>query len=258
MELLSLEQVLLVSIVFIWSGFVRSGLGFGGAVLSLPFLLLIDDRPQVYLPIISVHLLIFGSWTVWQGHRYSQKSIAPEATIDWKFLRYSMSIMIIPKLFGVFGLITLPNDVLNGIIFSIVFLYSLSYIFNRPLKSNNRYADVLFLVLGGYISGTSLIGAPLIVSVYASHVKKEQLRDTLFVLWVILVTIKMTAFIWAGIDLQLQEALYLLPVVGLGHYIGLKLHKYLLTTNSTVFFRVIGFALLGICCVGFYQLTQGN
>jgi hypothetical protein len=39
---------------------VRSGLGFGGAVLTLPFLLMIRDQPLLFLPIISVHLLLFS------------------------------------------------------------------------------------------------------------------------------------------------------------------------------------------------------
>jgi hypothetical protein len=39
------------------------------------------------------------------------------------------------------------------------------------------------LYLGAYISGTSLIGAPLIMTVYMVHVACEKLRDTLFVLW---------------------------------------------------------------------------
>jgi len=68
-------------------------------------------------------------------------------------------VMIGPKLLGVFGLITLPSGVLSGIIFSIVMLYSLSYIFNKPFRSNNRLVDAVFLMAGGYISGTSLIGA---------------------------------------------------------------------------------------------------
>ena len=54
---LSLIQYGLIALIFIWSGFVRSGLGFGGAVLSLPFLLLVKDAPLVFLPIIAVHLL---------------------------------------------------------------------------------------------------------------------------------------------------------------------------------------------------------
>ena len=52
-------QIVSIALIFVWSGFVRSGLGFGGAVLALPFLLMVDNRPLVYLPIISVHLLFF-------------------------------------------------------------------------------------------------------------------------------------------------------------------------------------------------------
>ena len=55
--------------------------------------------------------------------------------------------------------------------------YSLTYIFNKPFRSNNKYIDALFLVLGAYISGTSLIGAPLIIAVFANHVDRRKLRD---------------------------------------------------------------------------------
>lgn len=259
MQDLTLYQLIAVALVFVWSGFVRSGLGFGGAVLSLPFLLLIDDRPQVYLPIISVHLLLFGSLTVWQGHRKARKlatnsSGNDHSSIDWVFLRYALSIMIVPKLLGVLGLITLPNHIMSGIIFTIVLIYSLSYIFNRPFKSNSKAVDISLLAMGGYVSGTSLIGAPLIISVFTNHVEKHKLRDTLFVLWVILVTIKMMAFIWAGIDLQLEYAVYLLPFVTIGHWFGLQAHKKLLATETHHFFRVIGLVLLMISCLGLWQM----
>ncbi len=56
MENLIWWQYALIGAIFIWSGFVRSGLGFGGAVLALPFLLLVKNDPLLFLPIISVHL----------------------------------------------------------------------------------------------------------------------------------------------------------------------------------------------------------
>ena len=46
--------------IFVWSGFVRAGLGFGVAVLTLPLLLAVDDRPLFWLPILALHLLIFS------------------------------------------------------------------------------------------------------------------------------------------------------------------------------------------------------
>ncbi|ROS00961.1 hypothetical protein EDC56_1384 [Sinobacterium caligoides] len=261
---LTLTQYILIGLVFMWSGFVRSGLGFGGAVLALPFLLLIDDRPLVYLPLIAVHLLVFSAATVIIRHFKKNKIMmgntanASEGNIDWNYLKFAFSIIIIPKLIGVFGLITLPSTVMSLIIFVIVCCYSLSYLFNKPLASHNRWLDILFLMLGGYISGTSLIGAPLIIAVIANHVNKYQLRDTLFVLWFALVSIKMSMFIYLGVDLHLIQHLWLLPCTLVGHCIGLHFHQRLLEGNQVVFYRVLGSVLLVISLIGIYQLSVSN
>ena len=164
-----------------------------------------------------------------------------------------MLIMIVPKLIGVFGLITLPNQLMSSIIFVIVTVYAVSYILNKPFSSKNRKLDTLFLILGGYISGTSLIGAPLIIAVFATHVAKEQLRNTLFALWFILVTIKMLAFVYAGIDLQLIQHVWLLPCAGIGHVIGLRFHRYMLSADQKIFYRVLGSVLLMISFVGLWK-----
>ena len=144
---------------------------------------------------------------------------------------------------------------MTGIIFGIVSVYSISYIINRPFKSNHPVLDTGFLMLGGYISGTSLIGAPLIISVFATHVAKHQLRDTLFVLWFILVTIKMAAFIYAGVDLQLIHHLWLLPCAAVGHVIGLRFHHRILEGDPKVFYRVLGVTLLIVSLVGITSLV---
>jgi len=248
-------QLALIAAVFIWSGFVRSGLGFGGAVLSLPFLLLIDNEPLVFLPIISVHLLIFSS-AIWMQSAFKrQRSQASDAsdTIDWAYLKKAMAILIVPKLIGVFGLLTLPSALMSKIIFCIVGAYAISYMINRPFNSKNRAVDIGLLALGGYISGTSLIGAPLIMVVFAKNVDRHQLRDTLFVLWFILVCIKMTAFIIAGVDLQLIHHFWLLPCAAIGHFLGLRFHHYLVNANQKVFFRVLGSVLLAISIIGLWQ-----
>ncbi|MEN0037388.1 MAG: TSUP family transporter [Cellvibrio sp.] len=255
---LQFYQYVLIALIFVWSGFVRSGLGFGGAVMSLPLLLLIDNQPLVYLPIIAVHLLFFSSITVWQNYQKNKKSLTTSdittSTIDWDYLKKSMKIMIIPKLIGVAGILTLPASLMTAIIFAIVSVYSISYIFDKPFKSSNPLLDKFFLVLGAYISGTSLIGAPLIMAVFSHHVSKLQLRDTLFVLWFILVVIKMVAFVIAGVDLQLEAHLWLLPAATLGHLIGLRFHQKLLSSDPKIFYRVIGFSLLGVSLMGIASL----
>ncbi|MCL1483259.1 sulfite exporter TauE/SafE family protein [Marinobacter sp. M3C] len=269
---LSLIQYGLIALIFIWSGFVRSGLGFGGAVLSLPFLLLVKDAPLVFLPIIAVHLLVFSSLTIWMNNRRSQSqkggnnsqtltgfgpdaaATAPESkvesTVDWPYLWRMLRIMIVPKLIGVFGLFTLPANVLSSIIFVIVAIYSVSYVLNRPFRSNSKAVDVGLLMAGGYISGTSLIGAPLIIAVAAQHLPREKLRDTLFGLWFILVLIKLAAFIWVGLDLQLIHHLWLLPCAAIGHVIGLRFHDRILKAETPVFFRLLGVVLFIVSSVG--------
>lgn len=257
MEDLQFYQCVLIALVFVWSGFVRSGLGFGGAVMSLPFLLLIDNRPLVYLPIIATHLLIFSSITVFQNYYKHRQQLAdqePQGTIDWAYLKKTLKIMIVPKLIGVLGLLTIPAIVMTGIIFTIVSVYAVSYMLNKPFKSNSPKLDVIFLMLGAYISGTSLIGAPLIISVYANHVAKEKLRDTLFVLWFILVMIKMTAFIYVGVDLQLKAHIWLLPAATIGHFIGLGFHQRVVNGDPKIFYRVLGVSLLSVSLMGIVSL----
>ncbi|MCW8884512.1 MAG: TSUP family transporter [Motiliproteus sp.] len=254
-------QYALIGIIFAWSGFVRSGLGFGGAVLSLPFLLLVINDALIFLPIIAIQLLSFSMWLTY-GHQFKQlfqsgssEAIASkEAKVDWPYLKKALIIMIIPKLVGVLGLLTLPADLMSGIIFSIVMVYAVGYTLNRPFTSNHPAVDMLFLILGGYVSGTSLIGAPLIVAVFASRVAKEQLRDTLFVLWFVLVCIKMATFIAADVDLQLIHQLWLLPCAAIGHVIGMRFHQHMLEAETPLFYRVMGSVLILVSCIGIYRI----
>lgn len=256
MDTLALWQSIAIFFVFIWSGFVRSGLGFGGAVLSLPFLLLVHDQPLVFLPLVSVHLLVFSSLTIaqpWIADFARGQKPTFESNINWPYLRKILAITLVPKLLGVFGVISLPNEVITAFIFAIVLIYGFSYVLQKNFVSNHPVVDFIFLVLGGYVSGTSLIGAPLIIAVMARELPRPQLRDTLFALWFILVSIKLAAFAAAGIDLQWQAHLWLLPAAGIGHVLGLKFHQYSLKVEPKRFMQWIGAALIAVALAGLLQ-----
>ncbi|MDG2088012.1 MAG: TSUP family transporter [Arenicellaceae bacterium] len=264
MDELSTLQFLIITLIFVWSGFVRSGLGFGGAVLSLPFLLLIQSDPLFFLPILAIQLLVFSGMTViYNLEKARSKKLAADPkggtlrpTVDWSYLKYALIVMIIPKVMGVIGVITLPEDLMAAVIFCIVAVYSVSYILNKPFVSNSRVVDVIFLVIGGYMLGTSLLGAPFVITVFAQHVDRRQLRDTLFALWFVLVIIKLAAFIYAGVDLQLAQQLWLLPAATIGHFMGLRFHHYTLQADTKVFYRIIGSVLLMVSIVGIYQIIR--
>jgi uncharacterized membrane protein YfcA len=245
-----------IALIFVWGGFVRSGLGFGGAVLTLPFLLMIRDQPLIWLPIVSVHLLVFSGATIGLAHLADRRSgDASASTVNWEFLRYALPLMIIPKLIGVAGVIALPGSLVSGFIFCMVAVYAVSYILGRPFKSGSKRIDAFFLMLGGYVSGVSLIAAPLVVPVAASRVPKEQLRDTLFVLWFALVALKLGAFVITGVDLQWAAHLRLLPAATVGHFIGLRFHRYTLRADTRVFFRYLGVALLVVSGAGMLRMA---
>ncbi len=231
---------LFAGLIFIWSGFVRSGLGFGGAALALPLMLLVVNAPLFWLPMVAIHLLIFSLLTVYDRL----------GDVDWPYLKKSLVVLIIPKLIGVFGLINLPNEILVAIIYSVTFLYGLAYLCNYVFSSRSTFFDNLLLVMGGYASGVSLMGAPLISAVYARNVALRELRVTLFVLWTILVMIKMSTLVYFDVDLQVRYALYFLPLVAIGHWFGLKAHTRLVQGGGSHYKRAMGVALVVISAYG--------
>ncbi|HEY6527746.1 MAG TPA: sulfite exporter TauE/SafE family protein [Cellvibrionaceae bacterium] len=242
-------HTLLIFILFIWSGFVRTGLGFGGALLTMPFILLIDNRPLIYLPIIAMHLLIFSPITLWQSRRQQNNTSHLFAQVDWSILKRTLPIMLPAKLLGVIGIVNLPSQIITPIIYCVVAIYALSYLLNKPLVSSKPWMDWPLLSLGAYFSGTSLVGGPLIMAVYVGKVAKERMRDTIFVLWFILVAIKMTSFLILSVDLQLAAHLWLLPAAFIGHLLGERFHQFLVAREQKQFFRIVGAVLL-LACLG--------
>ena len=239
----SILEIVFTGLLFMWAGFVRSGLGFGGAALGLPFMLFINDQPIYWLPIIGTHLLFFSALTLRTRLNH----------VNWHYLRASLYYILPPALIGVLGLINLPNLWIVTFIYSITLFYALMWLLNKSIHSENAWADKLLLVFGGYVAGTSLTGAPIMVAVYVRNVVQSQLRNTLFVLWFILVTIKMTTFAALGVELNILTAIALLPVAAVGHFIGLKTHDMILR-NDAVFKRVIGAMLIVVSGLALWDL----
>lgn len=235
----SLYQSIAIALLFVWTGFVRTGLGFGGAALGLPLLLFISNQPIFWLPIISVHLLFFSSLTL-----FTQLN-----NVDWTYLRRASIYIMPPAIIGVFGLVTMPALWLNIFIYTITLFYGVMWFMNFVIQSHHNWVDKVLLVLGGYIAGTSLTGAPLMVAVFMRKVRREQLRDTLFVLWFVLVAIKMSTFMMLKVELHFLTALSLLPIAAVGHFLGLKAHQSIVKNDKT-FKRWLGGGIVLVSALG--------
>jgi len=236
-------QLLFTGLIFIWTGFVRSGLGFGGGALGLPLLLFVEPEPLLWLPVIGAHLLFFSGITL----------RSRLANVDWGYLRHAGQFIIPAAIVGVLGLLNLPTRWVLIFIYSVTLFYALTWVLNRAIESNNRWVDRTLLLIGGYIAGTSLTGAPLMVAVFMRNVDRAQLRNTLFVLWFVLVTIKMSTFALLSVELHLLSALALLPIAAIGHVIGLKVHDAIMR-NDQAFRRWIGAGLSVVSVLGLWQL----
>ena len=208
-------------------------------VLGLPLLMLVGGSPIDWLPIIGIHLIFFSGIAL-------AKSLK---TVDWGYLKKSLPWILPAKIIGVIGLISLPPTVMTVIVYSIVSFYALTWIMNFQIASREGWVTRLLLILGGYISGTSLNGAPLLVAVYMQNIEIKKLRNTLFVLWFLLVSIKMSAFLVVDVYINWQFSLMLIPIAGLGHFVGLKVHDQIIE-NDTKFKRWMGSVLIVICIVG--------
>ena len=139
-------ELLCIFSIFIWTGFVRTGLGFGGAVLGLPLLLLLVGQSPIYwLPIIGCHLLIFTLLTL----------LKSPGKIDWQYLRRSFVWIIPAALVGIFGLIKLSTNFMTLFVYGLTCVYAVSWIFNRTLNTQKPWMDASLLVLGGYVGGLS-------------------------------------------------------------------------------------------------------
>lgn len=237
----STPGLVVIGLIFVWTGFVRTGLGFGGAALGLPLMLFVDNRPLFWLPIIGSHLLFFSSLTLTTQLR----------SVDWPYLRRASFWIIPAALGGIAGLLNLPNRWLLDFIYAVTLAYALIWMMNWAIFSNNAWLDKFFLVLGGYIAGTSLTGAPLMVAVFMRNVAKEKLRNTLFVLWFVLVAIKMATFVAVGVEMHFLVALALLPIAAIGHVIGLRVHEMILRHDRR-FKRVMGGLLMVISAAGLW------
>ncbi len=239
----SFWQLVATGLIFIWSGFVRSGLGFGGAALGLPFMLLVYNQPIFWIPLIGSHLLFFSGLTL--SNRLHN--------VDWPYLVKSGKLILPAAIAGVFGLINLPNQLLLFFIYAVTLFYAVCWALDKAIKSQRPWVDNLLLLIGGYVSGSSLTGAPLMIAVFMRNVPLTKLRDTMFVLWFIIVTIKLITLFILDVPLQTLAAIALVPVATIGHILGLKTHTYIMQ-HDNLFKRLIGLLLIVVCISGLAQL----
>lgn len=242
-------SIVVLAAAFWWSGFVRAGLGFGGAGLMYPVALLAVDSVIFLVPIVCIQLVVFSGSTLIRDYR----------RISWPVAGGLLGVTLPAVLVGVFGLINLPHLMVLLILYVILMGYALSYIADFRVRNPSKWLEVPSLLVGGYASGIALAGAPMIAAVGIRYLEKEQVRATLFVVWILTAFIKLATLYTYNVDLQLEHQLWLLPMAFAGHLMGLRLHDRLLALKNAVFYRWMGIGLLSLSLIGLsrHLLLQG-
>jgi len=232
-------QIGLMALIFVWTAFVRSSIGFGGIALGMPFMLLVHNEALFWLPIFGIHLLFFSAMTLRRDLR----------NIDWTYLKKAGVYIFPAALVGIFGLVSLPNDFLVTFIYSFTIFYALLWVMDWAINSKQGWLDKILLAIGGYVIGLGMPGMPLISSVFMRFVAMRHLRNTLFVLVSTTTVVRMGFFVATDVNLHFWFALCLIPTAWIGHQLGLKAHDYIMN-NQTLFRRVVGGALILVCTIG--------
>lgn len=237
---MNFEPVVLAFLIlcFLWSGFVRTGFGFGANALLLPLALLAVSDPLVIIPVVAIQGSLLNGF----------ESIRNFRRISWRTLGWLLLIYIPTFTAGLYGLLSLPNWVLNLMIYGVTVGYALIYMFEWKFHFRSRLFDLLVVMLGGYVTGFSMSGGPLTIAIALKYISRELLRTTLMVLWALVGISKLTAFILVGVDIQLGLFFWTMPAVVIGHFIGLRFHDRILHTHY--FYRILGGALLAISLLG--------
>ena len=234
-------SIIILLIAFWWSAFVRAGLGFGGAGLMYPIAFLVVDSVLFIVPIVGMHLLFFSGITLAKGG-YKK--------VDWSVATKLILIILPAKLVGVFGLLQMSDFWLLMSVYSILIVYSFGYIFNYQPPKPNPWLNVPILLLGGYVAGLNLAGAPIIAAVALQYLNKENARESMYVVWIVLVSLKLLTLVAFNVDMQLQHQLWLLPIACVGHIMGSRFHKKLQSMQNENFYRWMGGALLALSLIG--------
>ena len=215
---MSTEFYIAASLIILLAYLIRGITGFGSGLIAIP--LLAHFLPLTFVvPFILV--VDFIASVILTRHTKLQ--------VQWNEIGILLPPTIIGMLIGAFLLINLPREPLLIGLGSFVILFGLRYVLNiHSEQPISRWWSVPTGLVGGLIGAMFGTGGPPYV-VYLSHRlhDKTQLIGTLSGIFMIDGALRTVMFLSIGLLLQdnmLSALLLALPLMGLGLYLGNKIH----------------------------------
>jgi uncharacterized membrane protein YfcA len=212
------ETYLAAFLILLLAYFLRGITGFGSGLIAIP--LLAHFLPLTFV-VPMVLVLDFAASIVLSSHT--------RLLVRWDEIRWLLPTSIFGIVVGSALLVSLPREPLLVSLGLFVIFFGLRYVFNvHGEKPISRWWSIPTGLSGGVIGALFGTGGPPYV-VYLSHRlhDKTQLRGTLSGLFLLDGAFRLVTFFSIGLMIQddmLSSLAMGLPVVGIGLYLGNRVH----------------------------------
>lgn len=230
-------EIYLATVFILLLAYLLRGItGFGSGLIAIP--LLAHFLPLTFV-VPMVLALDFTASVALSRHTHLE--------VRWDEIRVLIPAALVGMLTGAVLLVNLPREPLLVGLALFVILFGLRYLFNvHSEKPISRWWALPTGFSGGTIGAMFGTGGPPYV-VYLSHRlhDKTQLRGTLSGLFMLEGAMRIATFLFMGLLLQpgmLKALLLSLPLMGLGLYLGNKVHLGISRRHQL---SLVGLLLLG-------------
>ena len=226
---------LLIMIIGIFSGFfVQTLMGFAGALIALPILVLAIQLPDA-VAYISIFYMFSSMFLVKQEWRYINRKIILELLIS----------SIIGVIAGVWLLGNSQPMILKKGLGFFILLYVIYFLFKESIAFKKNKLKFVLGFFGGFFSGVFSTGGPLYVILVKNSVTEiRTFRATMIGILAMVTFIRIPVLGWEGILTihHFYYAMMVFPFFLLAQYLGKKAYNQL---NETVLKR--GILVLLLC-----------
>ena len=231
---MTLEIMVYSTVVLFLAYLVRGIAGFGSGLIAVPLLTLVAPVPMVVPLVVSLDYIGSAS----QGLRNRDH-------IAWKEQLTLIPFMLVGIGVGLLVLRAIPTPVLGKVLGGFVIVYAVYQLLPLPALRGSRFFVVVCGCLGGLVGTLFGTGGPFYVMyLKLRDLDKSVFRATFATNFLIDGAIRLVSYALIGLW-RWQLLAYLLaalPIVGVGLYLGGRLH---MGFSQRAFVRFISLLLLG-------------
>ena len=228
------ELLILLGTAIFFGFFVQTVVGFAGALIALPILLIGLKLPDA-IAYISIFYLFSSISLVYKEWKNIDKSVIGKLSIP----------SIIGVLVGIFALTYSQPILLKRALGVFILLYVAYVVIGKiDLKLGNK-GVMLFGVVGGFFSGVFSTGGPLYVIAIKNSVEEVKIfRATMIGVSALITIVRLPSLAIGGVlnSGHLKMSLIIFPIFILAQFLG---NHFYLKINEVLFKKV----LLGLLCL---------